>query len=82
MRLAVGLWEEQQRGQDRAKYGAHEIDRLSDALTHEFGCGYSRESLRNAIRFYPTFQERPFSAFLSTLSVLLNACTKPLLLAL
>ena len=57
---ALGRWivEEQQNGQDRAKYGAHVIDRLSEALTEEFGRGYSRESLRNARKFYLTFQNR------------------------
>ena len=57
---ALGRWivEEQQNGQDRAKYGARVIDRLSEALTEEFGRGYSRESLRNARKFYLTFQDR------------------------
>ncbi len=57
---ALGRWivEEQQNGQDRAKYGAHVIDRLAEALTAEFGRGYSRESLRNARKFYITFQDR------------------------
>lgn len=57
---ALGRWivEEQQNGQDRAKYGAHVIDRLSEAMTEEFGRGYSRESLRNARKFYLTFQDR------------------------
>ena len=50
--------EEQQNGQDRAKYGAHVIDRLAEALTEEFGRGYSRESLRNTRKFYLTFQDR------------------------
>ena len=57
---ALGRWivEEQQNGQDRAKYGARVIDRLSEALTEEFGRGYSRETLRNARKFYLTFQDR------------------------
>jgi len=57
---ALGRWivEEQQQGKDRAKYGANVIDRLSQALSEEFGRGYSRESLRNARKFYLTFQNR------------------------
>ncbi len=57
---ALGRWivEEQQNGQDRAQYGAHVIDKLSEALTAEFGRGFSRESLRNARKFYLIFQNR------------------------
>lgn len=57
---AIGRWivEEQQNGQDRAKYGARVIDRLSEVLTKEFGRGYGRESLRNARKFYLIFQDR------------------------
>ena len=57
---AIGRWivEEQQNGQDRAKYGARVIDRLSEVLTKEFGRGYGRESLRNARKFYLSFQDR------------------------
>jgi predicted nuclease of restriction endonuclease-like (RecB) superfamily len=58
--FALGRWivEEQQNGQDRAQYGAHVIDRLSDALTAEFGRGFARESLRNVRKFYLVFRER------------------------
>ena len=57
---ALGKWivEVQQNGKDRAQYGARVIDRLSAALTEEFGRGYSRESLRNARKFYLAFQDR------------------------
>jgi len=57
---ALGRWivEEQQNGADRAQYGARVIDRLSEALTEEFGRGYSRETLRNARKFYLAFQDR------------------------
>lgn len=34
------------------------IDRLSEALSEEFGRGYSRETLRNARKFYQIFQDR------------------------
>lgn len=57
---ALGRWivEEQQNGHDRAQYGAHVIDKLSEALKEEFGRGFARESLRNARRFYLTYQNR------------------------
>lgn len=57
---ALGRWivEEQQNGEDRAKYGACVIDRLSEALTEEFGRGYSRETLKNCRRFYLEYKDR------------------------
>ena len=56
----IGCWivEEQQSGQDRAEYGSRVIDRLAQALTEEFGRGYSRETLRNTRKFYLTFKDR------------------------
>lgn len=56
----LGRWivEEQQNGQDRAQYGAHVIDRLSEALTEEFDRGYSRETLKNCRRFYLVYRDR------------------------
>jgi hypothetical protein len=57
---ALGKWiiEVQQEGKDRAKYGERVIDRLSEALTEEFGRGYSRETLRNTRKFYQVYQGR------------------------
>ena len=57
---ALGRWivEEQQNGQDRAQYGAHVIDMLSETQTKEFGRGYTRESLRNARKFYLIYKDR------------------------
>lgn len=57
---ALGKWiiEVQQDGNERAKYGDRIIDRLSEALTEEFGRGYSRETLRNARKFYQVYQGR------------------------
>lgn len=57
---ALGRWivEEQQHGLDRAQYGAHVIERLSEALTNEFGRGYSRETLKNCRRFYSEYKDR------------------------
>lgn len=50
--------EEQQNGQDRAKYGARVIEKLSEALTNEFGRGFSRETLKNCRRFYLEYKNR------------------------
>lgn len=57
---ALGRWivEEQQNGLDRAQYGAHVIDRLAEALTAEFGRGYSKETLKNCRRFYLEYRDR------------------------
>ena len=57
---ALGRWivEEQQNGNDRAEYGARVIDRLSAALTEEFGRGYSIDTLKNARKFYMTYKDR------------------------
>ena len=57
---ALGCWivEEQQKGQDRAQYGARVIERLAEALTQEFGRGYSRETLKNCRRFYLEYKDR------------------------
>ena len=56
---ALGRWivEEQQHGSDRAQYGAHVIDRLSEALTEEFGRGYSADTLKNVRKFYLTYKD-------------------------
>ena len=57
---ALGKWivDIQQKGNDRAKYGERVIDRLSDSLTEEFGKGFSRETIRNARKFYQVYQGR------------------------
>ncbi len=57
---ALGRWivEEQQNGQDRAQYGARLINKLAEALTAEFGRGYSRETIKNCRRFYLEYKDR------------------------
>ncbi len=47
--------EEEQHGEDRAKYGAELIKELSRQLTVEFGKGYSTQSLWNIRQFYKAF---------------------------
>lgn len=47
--------EEEQRGQDRAIYGAHLINELSAALTQEYGKGFIPRNLRYMREFYRAF---------------------------
>ena len=50
---SIGRWivEEQQQGQSRAQYGKHVIKKLSEALTEQFGRGFSVDTLENARKF-------------------------------
>jgi predicted nuclease of restriction endonuclease-like (RecB) superfamily len=50
--------EEEQRGEDRAKYGSYLIKELSTQLTMEFGKGFSQQSIRNMRQFYNCFPIR------------------------
>ena len=52
--FTLGRWivEEQQGGNDRAEYGSRVIEKLSEALTTEFGHGYSADTLKNARKIY------------------------------
>ncbi len=47
--------EEEQKGEDRAKYGSYLIKELSKQLSEEFGKGYSSRNLRNMRKFYLSF---------------------------
>lgn len=49
--------EEEQQGQERAKYGARLIANLAQQLTLEFGSGFSYRSLNEYRRFYLTFSD-------------------------
>ena len=49
--------EQMQKGAERAEYGAHVIKIASDALTEEFGSGYSETNIRNFRTFYLTFND-------------------------
>lgn len=57
---SIGRWivEEQQQGKSRAKYGQQVIKRLSEALTEQYGRGFSVDTLENARRFFLTYQDR------------------------
>ena len=50
--------QEEQKGEDRAKYGSYLIKELSKQLSDEFGKGYSQQSLRNMRQFYNSFPIR------------------------
>ena len=50
--------EEEQKGEDRAKYGTFLIKELSKQLSDDFGKGYSQQSLRNMRQFYNCFPIR------------------------
>ncbi len=56
----LGKWiiEVQQSGKNRAKYGKNVLKILSDALSKEFGKGYSVSNLTNMRKFYMTYKER------------------------
>jgi len=47
--------EEEQKGEDRAKYGSYLIKELSRQLSDEFGKGFSKQSLWNMRQFYNSF---------------------------
>lgn len=57
---SIGRWivEEQQQGKSRAQYGKQVIKQLSDALTEQFGRGFSVDTLENARKFYLNYQDR------------------------
>lgn len=57
---SIGKWivDEQQNGNERAKYGKKIVKQLSEELTEEFGRGFSEDTLKNARKFYFTYKER------------------------
>ncbi|MBQ2559512.1 MAG: hypothetical protein II565_02815, partial [Fibrobacter sp.] len=50
--LGWRIVEQEQQGKARADYGKHIIQQASDALTVEFGKGYSIASLKGYRKFY------------------------------
>ncbi len=48
---------QEQKGNDRAEYGKHVIKIASEALTEEFGNGYSETNLKSFRKFYLTFKD-------------------------
>lgn len=57
---SIGRWivEEQQQDESREKYGQRVIKRLSEALTGQYGRGFSVDALENVRRFFLTYQDR------------------------
>ena len=49
--------EQEQMGKARAEYGKQVIKLASEALTAEFGCGYSETNIRNFRKFFLTFSD-------------------------
>ena len=49
------IFEEEQKGSDRAEYGKYIIKELSEYLTAEFGKGYSKENLKLMRSFYVVY---------------------------
>lgn len=50
--------EQEQQGQERAKYGSKVIDSLSAYLTNEYGRGFSRSNVAGMRQFYMTYKDR------------------------
>lgn len=49
--------EQEQHGQERAQYGKHIVELASEALTAEFGKGYSVVNIKSFRKFYLTFND-------------------------
>ena len=56
--LGKYMVEEEQLGDERAKYGAKILDSLADYLTSEYGRGFSRSNLAGMRKFYIVYRER------------------------
>ena len=50
--------EEEQKGEERARYGANLLRALSIRLTKEFGQGFDESNLRNMRQFYSLYPNR------------------------
>lgn len=72
--------EQEQEGKERADYGKYVIKVASEALTEEFGRGYSVTNIKNFRRFYIIFNELPISQTVSDQSGLPIIQTPPELL--
>lgn len=52
------IFEEEQKGKNRADYGAYVVETLSKKLTKDYGKGFSEGNLRQMRQFYNTFPIR------------------------
>ena len=68
--------EEEQRGKDRAAYGAHVLDALSAYLTEEFGRGFSRVNVANMRKFYLADRDRAIQIVQSSITQFEEADSK------
>jgi predicted nuclease of restriction endonuclease-like (RecB) superfamily len=59
---------QEQHGKQRAEYGKHVIELASQALTAEFGKGFSERTLRQFRQFYQMFPELPIQRTLFAIS--------------
>lgn len=66
--------EQEQHGYARAEYGKRVIELASQALTEEFGKGYSASSLRNYRKFYLSFKGLQIQQ--AVLAEFKNSCEK------
>jgi len=57
--LKFWIWivEHEQKGQEKAKYGKGTLKQLSDALTQEFGKGFSIRNIETMRKFYLTYRK-------------------------
>lgn len=53
--LGKRIFEEEQKGKDRADYGAYIIQILSDKLQSEYGSGFGKRQLEQSRQFYRTY---------------------------
>ena len=60
--------EQEQHGQERAQYGKHIVELVSEALTAEFGKGYSVVNIKSFRKFYLTFSNLPIGQTMSAQS--------------
>ena len=59
--------EQEQQGQERAKYGSKIIDSLSAYLTKEYGRGFSRSNVAGMRQFYMVYKDRENEIIQSTI---------------
>ena len=55
--LGQRIVEQMQNGEEKAEYGVYVIKLASEALTEEFGKGYSETNIRSFRKFYLTFRD-------------------------
>ena len=64
------IFEQEQQGEERARYGSKIIDSLSNYLTQEYGRGFSRSNVAGMRQFYMTYRDRDNEIIQSTIGQL------------